>query len=42
LVTKGYAQREDIDYNKAFSLVVKHSPISILLALVVQYDYELD
>ena len=31
-----------IDYNEIFSLVVKHSSIRILLALVAQYDYELD
>jgi len=34
--------RESIDYNKVFSHVVKHSAIHILLALVTQYDYELD
>jgi len=42
LVAKGYAQRERIDYNEVFSPIVKHSYIRILLALVVQYDYELD
>ena len=42
LVTKGYAQREGIDYNEVFSPVVKHSSICILLTLVAQYDYELD
>ena len=36
LVVKGYAQRDDIDYNKVFSPVMKHSPIRILLALVAQ------
>jgi len=41
-VTKGYAQREGVDYNEVFSLVVKHSSIRILLALAAQYDYKLD
>jgi len=42
LVVKGYAQREDIDYNEVFSPAVKHSTIQILLALVTQYELELD
>ena len=42
LMAKGYAQREGIDYNEVFSLVVKHSSIGILLVLAAQYDYELD
>ena len=41
LVAKGYAQKEGIDYNEVFSLVVKHSSIHILLALVAQFDLEL-
>jgi len=41
-VTKGYAQREGINYNEAFSPVVKYSSIRILLALVAQYEFELD
>ena len=40
--SQSYAQRENIDYNKVFSPIVKHSYIRILLALVTQYDYELD
>ena len=42
LVAKGYAQREEIDYNEVFSPVVKHSSIRILLELVAQYELDLD
>ena len=42
LVVKGYAQREGIDYNGVFSPIVKHSSIRILLALIAQYEFELD
>ena len=42
LIAKGYAQREGIDYNEVFSPVVKHSSIRILLALVAQYELNLD
>ena len=42
LVAKGYAQRERIDYNEVFSPLVKHSSIHILLALVAQYELDLD
>jgi len=42
LVAKSYGQREVIDYNEVFSLVMKHSSIRILLALAAQYHYELD
>jgi len=42
LVAKCYAQREGIDYNEVFSPVVKHSSIRILLALVAQYELDLD
>ena len=35
-------QREDIDYNMVSSPVVKHLSIRILVALVAQYELELD
>ena len=38
LVTKGYTQKEGIDFNKVFSLVVKHSSILALLAMVALLD----
>src|ERR1044072_9168661 len=42
LVAKGYTQREGIDVNEVFSPVVKHSSIRILLAIVAQFDLELE
>jgi len=42
LVAKGYAQREGINYNEVFFPFVKHSSIRILLALVAQYELDLD
>ena len=42
LVTIGYVQREGIDNNVIFLSVVKYSSIRILLALVAQYELELD
>ena len=42
MVAKGYAQREGIDYNEVFSLVIKHSSIQILQALVAHYELDLD
>ena len=39
---KGYTQWEGFDYNEVFSPVVKHLSIQILLALVAQYELDLD
>ena len=41
LVVKRYAQKEGIDYNEIFSLIVKHTSIRMLLALITQFDLEL-
>ena len=40
MVVKGFAKRERIHYNEAFS-PIKHSSIRILLALVAQLNLEL-
>lgn len=42
LVAKGYSQVEGIDFNEIFSPVVKHCSIRLILALVNQFDLELD
>ena len=42
MVANGYAQKEGMDYNEVFSPIVKHSSIQILLAMVDQFDLELD
>ena len=41
-MAKGFTQREGIDFNKIYSPVVKHTSIRVLLALVTQYDMELE
>ena len=40
-MTKGFIQKEDIDYNEIFSPVVKHTSIRILLALITEYELKL-
>ena len=35
LVTKGFTQKEGIDYNKVFALAAKYKIIRMMLALVV-------
>ena len=42
LVAKEYSQNEGINYNEIFSSVVKHTSIRMLLAIVVQFDLELE
>ena len=42
LVTKRYAQKESIDYNEIFSPIVKHTSIRMTLAMVAQFDLELE
>nr|GEW09586.1 retrotransposon protein, putative, Ty1-copia subclass [Tanacetum cinerariifolium] len=42
LVARGFTQRPGIDYNKVFSLVVRHTSIRVILALTVCKDYELE
>ncbi|KAL4351255.1 hypothetical protein GQ457_06G019360 [Hibiscus cannabinus] len=41
LVAKGFTQREGIDYTETFSLISKKDSLCILLALVAQFDLEL-
>ena len=40
-MAKGYAQKEEIDYNEVFSPAVKHSSITVLLALVAHLNLKL-
>ena len=42
LVAKGYTQKKGVDFNKVFSLVVKHSSIKVLLAMVALFNLELE
>ena len=42
LVAKGFAQKEEIDFNEVFAPVVIHSSLRILLALVVVNDMHLE
>ena len=42
LVAKEYSQKEGIDYNEIFSLVVKHLSIQVILFIVATHDLELE
>ena len=41
LIAKGYTQKDDIDYKKTFSPVSNKDSLRIIMALVAQYDLEL-
>ncbi|GJV60391.1 retrotransposon protein, putative, ty1-copia subclass [Tanacetum coccineum] len=41
-MAKGYSQKEGIDYNGIFSLVVRHISIRVLLSLVAHHNLELE
>ena len=41
-MAKGLPQKERIDYNEVFSLVVKHKAIRVLLAMVSIFNLELE
>ena len=42
LVAKGYSQKQGVDYDEIFSLVVKHTSIRTVLSLVAHFDMELE
>ena len=42
LVAKGYSQREGVNYNEIFSLVVKHVSIKLMLSIMVSLELKLE
>ena len=42
LIAKGYSQQKWVDYKEIFFLVVKHTSIRAVLALVAHYDMALE
>jgi uncharacterized metal-binding protein len=42
LTVKGFEQRKCIDFNEVFSLVVCHTSIRVMLAIVALFDLELE
>lgn len=42
LVTKGFTQREGVDYDEIFSHVVRHTSIRILMSLTVAFNLKLE
>jgi len=42
LVVKDYSQSAGVEFNKVFSLIVKHTSIGVLLVMVSWFDLELE
>lgn len=40
-ITKGFTQRENMDYKKTFSLLLMKDSLSVIMTLVIYYDLEL-
>lgn len=42
LVSKGFSQKEGVDYTEIYSPVVRHASMRVLLSLVVQFNMVLE